>query len=106
MLPEEIPYGYYTHINFAFATINPQTFEIIPGDTLTETYMERIRALKLVQPDLEIWIAVGGWTFNDPGPTATTFSDIASSEANTNAFVDSLVKMMNKYGFDGLDLDW
>lgn len=39
MLPESIPYGYYTDIIFAFATINPNTFEIEAGDKLTADYM-------------------------------------------------------------------
>lgn len=106
MLPEEIPYGYYTHLNFAFAAIDPTTFEILPGDFRTESLMRRISSIKLLQPDIEIWVAVGGWTFNDPGPTATTFSDIAASADATDAFIDSLIKLMNKYDFDGLDLDW
>ncbi|KFA70057.1 hypothetical protein S40285_09374 [Stachybotrys chlorohalonatus IBT 40285] len=106
MLPEEIPFGYYTHINFAFATIDPETFELIPGDDRTEDYMRRIHSLKLIQPDLQVWIAVGGWTFNNPGPTATTFSNIAASPEAQDAFISSLVKVMNTYGFDRLDLDW
>lgn len=106
MLPEEIPFGYYTHINFAFATIDPGTFELIPGDDRTDDYMRRIQSLKFIQPDVKVWIAVGGWTFNDPGPTATTFSDIAASTEAQDAFISSLIRMMNTYGFDGLDLDW
>ncbi|RYP74296.1 hypothetical protein DL771_003117 [Monosporascus sp. 5C6A] len=106
MIPEDIPFGYYTHINFAFATINPQTFEIIPGDSQTESLMNRIGALKLFQPDLEIWVAVGGWAFNDPGPTATTFSDLAASTEAQDAFIDSLIRMMNTFGLDGVNIDW
>ncbi|KAK4233286.1 glycosylhydrolase family 18-9 [Achaetomium macrosporum] len=106
MLPESIPYGYYTDIIFSFATIDPQTFEIEAGDHKTEEYMRRISTIKLVQPDIRIWIAVGGWSFNDPGPTRTTFSDIAGSAANRQKFLNSLVLFMNKYGFDGIDIDW
>jgi chitinase len=106
MLPEEIPYGQYTHIIFSFATINPSTFKVSAGDYQTEYMMSRIGAIKFLQPDIKIWVALGGWAFNDPGPTQTTFSDIASSTANINIFIDSLVQMMNKYGFDGVDIDW
>jgi hypothetical protein len=52
------------------------------------------------------FIAVGGWTFNDPGPTATVFSDIACSEENTKKFIDSVLHFLNAYDFDGTDLDW
>ncbi|KFY18019.1 hypothetical protein V492_00206 [Pseudogymnoascus sp. VKM F-4246] len=106
MLPEEIPYGQYTHIIFSFATINPSTFKVSAGDYQTELMMSRIGAIKFLQPDIKIWVALGGWAFNDPGRTQTTFSDIASSTANINIFLDSLVQMMNKYGFDGVDIDW
>lgn len=106
MLPEEIPYGYYTDIIFSFATVDPNTFEIKAGDSKTAEFMDRISAIKLVQPDIRIWVAVGGWAFNDPGPTQTTFSDIAASSSATKAFINSAIKMMNKYGFDGIDIDW
>ncbi|KAK1532412.1 glycosylhydrolase family 18-9 [Colletotrichum costaricense] len=106
MLPEEIPFGYYTDIIFSFATIDPSTFEIKAGDSQTADFMQRISAIKLIQPDIKIWIAVGGWAFNDPGPTQSTFSDMAGSTDGTKKFIDSLIKLMNKYGFDGIDIDW
>ncbi|GJC89959.1 killer toxin subunits alpha/beta [Colletotrichum liriopes] len=106
MQPEAIPYGQYTHIIFSFATINPNTFKVSVGDSQTEYLMSRIGSIKVIQPDIKIWVALGGWAFNDPGPTQTTFSDIAASSAHTKTFLDSLVQMCNKYGFDGVDIDW
>ncbi|KAF2855740.1 glycoside hydrolase family 18 protein, partial [Plenodomus tracheiphilus IPT5] len=85
LLPEEVPYGIYTHINFAFATINPTTYEVEATNGDAEDLMQRIGALKILQPDLKIWIAIGGWTFT---------------------FAKSLLSMMNTYGFDGVDIDW
>jgi chitinase len=106
MLPEEIPFGQYTDIIFSFATINPDTFKVSAGDSQTQYLLERMKSLKIIQPDLKIWVALGGWAFNDPGPTQTTFSDIASSEDNIDTFLDSLVSMMNTYSLDGVDIDW
>ncbi|KAL2211280.1 chitinase [Sarocladium strictum] len=106
MAPETIPYGQFTDIIFSFATINPETFRISPGNKATDSMMARIGAMKLIQPGLKIWIAIGGWAFNDPGPTQTTFSDIARSASNTETFLESLVSLMNKYNFDGVDIDW
>jgi chitinase len=43
---------------------------------------------------------------NDPGPYRTAFSDLASSEANQDAFFESLITFMQRHDFDGVDLDW
>lgn len=52
------------------------------------------------------WISVGGWSFTDPGATRTAFSDMASSSTNRQTFINGLIKFMDTYGFDGVDLDW
>lgn len=104
--PEQIPTGIYTHLNFAFASINPTTFQVAPASGSDLEMYKRLTNLKRADPDLKVYIAIGGWTFNDPGPTATTFSDIARSEANTKKFTQSLVSFLSTYNFDGVDLDW
>jgi chitinase len=104
--PEQIPRGVYSIINFAFATIDPQTFEVLPATPEDIPLYKRLTALKKDDPTLRIYIAIGGWTFNDPGPTATVFSDIARSEANQKKFIKSLIAFLNKYDMDGVDLDW
>ncbi|KAL6364312.1 hypothetical protein LRP88_02231 [Fusarium phalaenopsidis] len=86
--PEQIPSGVYTHINFAFATIDPLTFLVRPTSSGDMAYYKRLTALKELDPDLKVLIAIGGWTFNDPGPTATTFSDISRSEKNQQMFIN------------------
>ncbi|OJJ00682.1 hypothetical protein ASPVEDRAFT_129047 [Aspergillus versicolor CBS 583.65] len=106
MTPENIPLGIYTHINFAFALINPDTFRIAPMDDKTASRYRSVVALKRRQPALKVWIAIGGWAMNDPGPTQTTFSDLAASEENQHAFFESLVSFVLNNGFDGVDLDW
>lgn len=75
-------------------------------DSTTGSLYTRVTALKERQPDLQIWIAVGGWAMNDPGAYRTTFSDIAASESAQDQFFESLVSFMLNNGFDGVDLDW
>ncbi|KAF4984917.1 hypothetical protein FDECE_16983 [Fusarium decemcellulare] len=106
MEPEEIPLGYYTHINFAFALINPDTYRLDPMDKGTASRYGRVSALKEQQDDLEVWIAIGGWAMNDPGKYRTVFSDLAKSEKKQDAFFDSLITFLKQYNFDGVDLDW
>lgn len=68
-VPEDIPKDIYTHINFAFASINPTTFEVVPASNDDIGLYKRLTSLKDHQPGLKVFIAIGGWTFNDPGPT-------------------------------------
>ncbi|KAI4621511.1 hypothetical protein J4E80_003881 [Alternaria sp. BMP 0032] len=105
-LPEQIPIGVYTHINFAFAVIDPKTFKIAPSSPEDVNLYKRLTLLKKRDPNLKVYIAIGGWAFNDPGPTATTFSDLAASVPRQKAFMESVLSFMSTYGFDGLDLDW
>ncbi|KXG46667.1 Glycoside hydrolase, superfamily [Penicillium griseofulvum] len=104
--PEQIPMGVYTHLNYAFAAIDPDTFEIQPASTYEGNMMKRLTGLKRIDPDLKVFVAIGGWTFNDPGPTATVFSDLARSKDNQDKFFNSLTSFLAKYDFDGVDLDW
>lgn len=62
--------------------------------------------LKKRKPNLKVWISIGGWDFNDPGSTASTFSDLAASSLKQTTFFKSLLSFLDSYGFDGVDLDW
>ncbi|EXL90976.1 hypothetical protein FOIG_15781 [Fusarium odoratissimum NRRL 54006] len=85
MEPEDIPFGYYTHIDFAFALVNPDTYRLDPMDAGTASHYGRVSALKEQQNDLEVWIAIGGWAMNDPGKYRTVFYDWAKSEKSPAA---------------------
>lgn len=74
-----------------------------------EDLYRRFTALKSKKSSLKTWIAVGGWSFNDPTNvpnTRTAFSDMVASSVNRQAFIRSLGQLLNTYGFDGVDLDW
>lgn len=77
-------------------------FEIIDesGDIVRRTSF-----LKTRYPGLRINVAIGGWAFNDP-PTQDYFSDMASTRPNRQKFISSLVAYLEKYGLDGVDIDW
>ncbi|ESK89422.1 class v [Moniliophthora roreri MCA 2997] len=107
MFPENIPLGTYTHLNYAFAFVDPKTFAVAPMAELDKELYPRFTALKQVNPGLETWISIGGWSMNDPDqPTATTFSDLAGSADAQRRFFSSLIQFMGTYGFDGVDIDW
>lgn len=98
----------YTHLTYTFASINEQ-FELEPWDGGFDAEIPQYMAfndLKQLYPELRTLIAVGGWTFNDPGLTQTRFSDTARTAASRASFAASCVAFCRKYGFDGVDLDW
>jgi chitinase len=65
MPPAEIPLGYYTHIFYSFALINPQTFHIAPMDTETASHYDDVAALKAKQSGLQVWIGMFLQTLGD-----------------------------------------
>ncbi|CAG8960671.1 hypothetical protein HYFRA_00013439, partial [Hymenoscyphus fraxineus] len=106
MEPEDIPIGGYTHLNFAFLFIDPDTYTVTPMEPSQEALYSRVVALKKKKSTLEVWISIGGWSFNDPGRTQTTFGRLAASTSLQSTFFASLLKFLDTYGFDGVDLDW
>ncbi|KAI0364301.1 glycoside hydrolase, partial [Pilatotrama ljubarskyi] len=103
--PDNIPASGYTHLNYAFASIDPVTFEIVPASDSDVPQYTAFTNLKQSNPTLKTYISVGGWSFNDP-PTQHVFSEMSSTEANRQAFANSLVNFMVFFGFDGVDIDW
>ncbi|KAI3319646.1 glycoside hydrolase [Xylariaceae sp. AK1471] len=107
MYPENIPVGAYTHLNYAFALIDPVSFAVAPMSETDKDLWPRFTALKEDNPGLKTFISVGGWSMNDPDqPTAATFSTVAGSTDAQNKFFKSLITFMSTYGFDGVDIDW
>ncbi|OOQ88035.1 hypothetical protein PEBR_14680 [Penicillium brasilianum] len=104
--PEMVPTDVYTDINFAFASIDPDTYKIVPADSRDKDLYTRLTDLKLDDSSLRVNIALGGWAFNDPGLTQTLFSEIAASEEKQSIFFESLISFLSTYDFDGVDIDW
>jgi chitinase len=46
MVLEDLPFYEYTHLNFAFAFVNPKTFEVAPMFETDEALYPRFTALK------------------------------------------------------------
>lgn len=102
---ENIQADKMTHINFAFANINPSTYRIVVGDEFADLQKEggsfdKLYQLKKYYPHLKTLISVGGWTWS------THFYEAAATAANRQAFAESVREFLVKYKFDGVDLDW
>jgi chitinase len=104
---ESIPASAYTHLNYAFAFINPQSFTIAPMNDTDAGLYKRFTSLKDTNPGLQTWITIGGWSMNDPDqPTCTAFSALVASGSAQDNFIPSLLSFMSTFGFDGVDVDW
>lgn len=101
-----------THLNYSFGLVyhdealNEQN---VPNDPekLHEIYLpdkvksdlEQISNLKEKNPKLKVLLSVGGWGCRG-------FSGLASTDEGRKKFSDSALEIVNKYGLDGIDIDW
>lgn len=67
--------------------------------------VEEFIGLKKKNPSLSCYISVGGWSFEDP-PRQLYWSEMAATSKGRKSFSKNLLEFMQKYGFDGVDLDW
>lgn len=116
-----IPFDRVTHINYAFANVDPATSEVIIGDSFAEETNRKdpetddgLPAGNLHQlthyrdfghegpayPHLKIIISVGGWTWSE------NFSDAALTPESRWRFAESLKNFVQTYDLDGADIDW
>jgi chitinase len=102
--PHQINITGYTHLYFAFASIDPSTFQIVPASSDDIALYSEFTALK--SSKLQTWIAVGGFDFSDKGPTRHTWSILCSDAKLRQQFITSVISFLDTYGFQGIDLDW
>lgn len=96
-----IRYDKLTHINYAFA---------IPNSDGTLKPLENPDAAKKIIKEahkhgVKVLIAIGGWSYNDT-PLEPTFVAATENTQKTDKFVNEILSMVKKYGFDGVDMDW
>ncbi|KAI9370921.1 hypothetical protein BJX61DRAFT_548662 [Aspergillus egyptiacus] len=104
---QQIPVESLTHVNYAFAYISPNDYEIGPMPGVPETTLSKFTALKERNPHVVLGVALGGWTFNDNHTdTRIVFAEMASSKENRSKFIKNLLSLMRHYGFDAVDIDW
>jgi len=87
---------YITHINYAFGHVNNE-FNGLRIDN--EDRLRQIVSLREKKPTLKVLLSVGGWG-------SGRFSEMASDEANREAFATDCKRVVDKFELDGIDLDW
>ena len=93
--PREVNYALYTHLCHAFVTAGPDGV-INKGrgapsrELTTQAHKAGVRVL----------ISLGGWGWDKQ------FAAIVSNPEAEARYVEGVVKMIDEYDYDGLDLDW
>ncbi|MCG8310192.1 MAG: glycoside hydrolase family 18 protein [Cytophagales bacterium] len=93
-----------THINYAFANVIDGRVMFDTADidhtSLKDDDLKALQKLKAVNPDLKILVSVGGWVWSG------NFSDAALTAESRSRFAKSAADFVDKYGLDGIDIDW
>lgn len=98
---DKIRYDIVTHVNYAFA-IPTADGELLPleNEETAKKIIEEAHAA-----DRKVLLAVGGWSYQDV-PLESTFVEATETAEKRTSLVNAIVDMCEKYGFDGIDMDW
>lgn len=89
---ENIEAELYTHLNYAFVDIKDGV--IAKPSPEEDQNLRDFAGLKDYNPDLKVLASVGGWAFNDPGPSQQEFHNIAASREARKKFIQSVRKFL------------
>ncbi|KAJ3122671.1 hypothetical protein HK100_011889, partial [Physocladia obscura] len=104
--PEDINPFQWTHIHFAFGVIDTNLQCNFGNSTFDLNQVQRLVSLKQQNPALKIIFSIGGWAFQNPGPTVDRFKNMVATQASRATFIQSAVSFLSANNLDGLDFDW
>ncbi|PNF16877.1 putative chitinase 10 [Cryptotermes secundus] len=102
-VPEDIDSSLCTHIAYGFAVMDGGTLNIKPHDSwadIDNNFYHKVTGFK--SRGVKVLIAIGGW--NDS--LGDKYSRLVNSPSSRANFIRTVLEFIEKYGFDGLDLDW
>ncbi|XP_074499716.1 uncharacterized protein LOC141772537 [Sebastes fasciatus] len=89
-----------THLIFGSADINNLKHLAYNHQNEEEHYWS-CNALKTRNTELKTMLEVGGSPFDN-----LKFTTMVATEANRKTFIESVIRLLRYYGFDGLNVDW
>ncbi|MFJ3221394.1 glycosyl hydrolase family 18 protein [Kitasatospora sp. NPDC086801] len=126
-LASNIPWSKVSHVNYAFADVkdnrisigdpndpaNPATGMTWPGDKNAmdpslpyKGHFNLLNTYKKQHPAVKTLISVGGWAGTRNFYAMATNADGSVNQAGIDAFADSVTDFLDRYGFNGVDIDY
>ncbi|RZC41996.1 Glyco hydro 18 domain containing protein [Asbolus verrucosus] len=92
-----------THVYYAFVGLREDgTVAVLDDWEITGLMeIEHLMSLKTQNPDLKIILSMGGWNEG-----SYKYSTVAKNPNARATMAKSVLEFIDKYGFDGFDLDW
>ncbi|WP_346837214.1 glycoside hydrolase family 18 protein [Microbulbifer sp. SAOS-129_SWC] len=87
-----------THVIFSFVHLDGNRVAFDSAEAIAA--YRRLVALKKSHPRLKVMFSLGGWG------GCETCSPVFANAENRRAFAQSVLKTLQQYGGDGIDLDW
>lgn len=102
-LPEDIDPDLCTHIVYGFAVLNRESLTIKTHDSWADIDNDMYgRVIKFKEKGIAVTVAIGGW--NDSA--GDKYSRLVRNAEARPRFIKNVMEFIEKYGFQGLDLDW
>jgi len=95
-LIETIPFNQLTHINYAFLIPNANgTVAPLPNSGKIKALVNQSH-----QNNVRVLISIVGWGLD------SQFEEIAADPKIRTVFIAEIMSIVDKFGFDGVDIDW
>ncbi|KAI5466780.1 glycoside hydrolase superfamily [Mariannaea sp. PMI_226] len=115
--PQQIPADVVTHLLYAFLDIgsdgavkSSDTYSDLEKHYPTDSWndngknaygcVKQLYMLKKKHRNFKTLLSIGGWTYSPK------FAPVAADPVKRKNFVDSAVRLLADWGFDGVDIDW
>ncbi|CAI7608393.1 unnamed protein product [Penicillium viridicatum] len=92
----------YTHVHFAFATLDANNYSVSTGSTASTFEFENFVKLGTVFHRV---LTFGGWAFSTDPSTYLIFRNGVTA-ANREAMATAMADYVKQYNLDGVDIDW
>ncbi|KAK9700871.1 hypothetical protein K7432_011984 [Basidiobolus ranarum] len=99
---EAIKASMWTHLHTGYAVVKTDGSVQLPDENALSVIL-KLQQLKTQNPNLKVILSVGGWAYYED---SANFIKVVHSAAAQKTFLSSVVAMMHKHKFDGLDVEY